>query len=52
MKEYEFNKLIKNYFYKGFIVIDVLLLYLIVQYYFFKESFIFTLKVIKGLIFG
>ena len=48
MKDSEFNKLIKNYFHKGWIVIDVLLLYGFIQYFFFKDSFILTLKVIKG----
>ena len=44
----EINKLIKNYFYKGWIVIDIVLLYIAIQYLFFKDSFLLTLRVIKG----
>jgi len=44
----EFNKLIKNYLYRGWIVIDIFLLYSIIQYFFFRDSFILTLRVIKG----
>ena len=44
----EINKIIKNYFYKGWIAIDVVLLYFAIQYLFFKESFILTLRIIKG----
>lgn len=44
----ELNKLLKNYFYKGWIVIDIILLYGLIQYLFFKDSFLLTIRVIKG----
>ena len=47
-----FNKLIKNYFYKGWIVIDILILYGLIQYLFFKNSFLLTINVIKGILIG
>ena len=49
--ESEFQKLLKNYFYKGWIVIDILLVYGLIQYLFFKDSFLLTLRIIKGFIF-
>ena len=45
------NKLLKKYFYKGWIVLDVILLYGLIQYLFFKDSFLLTIKVIKGFFF-
>ena len=49
--ETDFHKLLKNYFYKGWIVIDILLVYALIQYLFFKDSFILTYRVIKGFFF-
>ena len=46
--EFDFQKLLKNYFFKGWIVIDILLVYALIQYLFFKDSFLLTLRVIKG----
>ena len=46
--ESDFQKLLKNYLYKGWIVIDILLVYALIQYLFFKDSFLLTLRVIKG----
>ena len=44
----DFQKLLKNYLYKGWVVIDILLVYALIQYLFFKDSFLLTLRVIKG----
>ncbi len=48
--ESDFRKLLKNYFLKGWIVIDILLLYGLIQYFFFKDSFLLTIRVIKDFI--
>lgn len=43
------QEILKKYFYKGWFVIDIILIYLLIQYIFFYESFIITLVVIKDL---
>jgi hypothetical protein len=45
--ESDFQKLLKNYLFKGWIVIDILLLYGLIQYFFYKDSFLLTIRVIK-----